>query len=1045
MQTIGPYEIIDTLGVNGRYLIYSVKAIEGPQKFLIKTLRPIEAEKGDYAQLQHEAALLKRLGPHDGHFPQVVGWVEKDNPLNLILQNDGFIFLSEALTQKPVDLSLFFPLAIQLSKMLTEIHEAGLVFKNINPQSIWMRPTDNAVQIADFSIATELTRTMVPGDPPRLLQGNLEYIAPEQTGRMNRPLTQAADLYSLGILFYEYLTGAVPFTGSEPMTIIFGHIATLPKDLKECDSALPHSLCAIVMKLLSKMAEDRYKSALGLTLDLERAFKEWQENKNISAVFPLGEHDIATRLELPSRLYGRALETQILFDAFDTLCQKHQNTLITVAGYSGAGKTSLVRELTPRIALSKGFLAAGQFDKFQRSDSYEGLRQALDKLIRYQLSLPEEEYKQFRNDLLEQMGGVLRVITDFVPRLKIIVGTPEPLPEVGIEATKNRFELSISRFIKLIASKRPLVLFLDNVQWANLSLFDLIKKLMLSADIQNMLLILSYRSNEVDTTHPLTEFLYAIELHQPIKNILVEGLNKEALGELLQNMLYLPATELQFLTELMEKKTEGNPFFLLMLLEELYRNRFLSFSIEKKRWVWDEKRITQMSLTDNVLDFVAKRIAKLTDNTKDSLHIASCMGSTFNLADLALAQKEATLLVARNLHAAMQESLIVPTQLKDEWAEGVSEEELSKREYRFQHDKIQQACYELKPVEETKRIHLELARRWAASYQESDPGTRIMSIANQFNKGLVYVTDLQEKKQIAQFNYKAAEVALASSAYDIAYQYGSIAKMLLPKTAWNEDYDFCYQVYFTYIQTAFLSKHFEEASLATEESFAKTKSILEKVTLLRLKGDLNRATEGEIENNIQFYAEGFRLLGYPNIAKNPNKWDLIWILLRFKWLLTYQQTPLENLPMITTKKEELFKLLTTRFSHEMLVRGNILRYVYVLMASGVEFFSEQSQNSRISCYLVNAVLFPHSTFAHTLYQKSLKLSKNFKESKEDAAEYVAEILFYAAWYQPWAKLTDCLKKAAYVGEKTGDLENTSWSLLFQILFEVHLTLPSALD
>ena len=494
MSMIGSYEITATLGTNGRYLIYRAKMPGSTEKYLIKTLRPNEIERGDFAQLQHEYALLQRLGPHEGHFPTAIGWVEEDNPLNLILKDEGFIFLSEALAQKPLDLAVFFPIAIQLAKMLTEIHNAGIIFKNINPRSIWLRPTDKTVQIADFSIATELNRTMVPSDPPRLLQGSLEYIAPEQTGRMNRPLTQAADLYSLGILFYEYLSGSVPFTGTEPMTIIFGHMATLPKDLHECDNTLPRSLCAIVMKLLSKMSEDRYKSALGLTVDLEHAFKDWQEGKAYE-VFPLGLNDIATRLELPSRLYGRETETKILFDDFDTLCADRKNALITVSGYSGVGKTSLVRELVPRIALKKGFLAVGKFDKFQQSDTYEGLRQALDKLVRYQLSLPEDEYEVFKNTLLEQMGGILKVITDFVPRLKIIVGEPEALPEVSIEATKNRFELAIQRFIKLIAEHHPLVLFLEDMQWANASLFDLLRKLVLSEDIQNILVILSYRSN----------------------------------------------------------------------------------------------------------------------------------------------------------------------------------------------------------------------------------------------------------------------------------------------------------------------------------------------------------------------------------------------------------------------------------------------------------------------------------------------------------------------------------------------------------------------
>lgn len=1043
MQTIGPYEIVDTLGVTGRYLIYRAKASEKGQKFLIKTLRPIEIERGDHAQLQHEAGLLQHLGSHEGHFPTVIGWVEKNNPANLVLKDEGFVFLNQTLTKKPLDLDIFFPLAIALAKMLTEIHDAGLIFKNINPQSIWVRPTDNAVQIADFSIATELNRTMVPGDPPRLLQGSLEYIAPEQTGRMNRPLTQAADLYSLGILFYEYLSGSVPFSGIEPMTIIFGHMATLPKDLKECDSTLPHSLCAIVMKLLSKMAEDRYKSALGLTLDLERSYQDWQRNKNPYEVFPLGQYDIATRLELPSKLYGRETETQILFNAFDNLCQTKKNILITVSGYAGVGKTSLIRELIPKIALNKGFLATGKFDKFQRSDTYEGLRQALDKLIRYQLSLPENEYEQFKNTVLAKMGGILKVVTDFVPRLKIIVGEPETLPEVSIEATKNRFELAILRFVKLIALEHPLILLLDDIQWANASLFDLLRKLALSADIQNMLIILSYRNNEVNAEHPLNAFLKAIEEVQRVEKVVVEGLSKESLRQLLQNMLYLPATELNFLTELMEQKTEGNPFFLLMLLEELYRDESLWFSLEKKRWIWNEKHITQISLTDNVLDFVARRIAKLTSDTKEFLHLASCMGSSFNLGDLALAQKEPLSFVARSLHTALQESLIIPTQLKDEWSEGVSDEELSAREYRFQHDKIQQSCYELKPPEETNRIHLELARRWAASYQETDPGTRVMKIANQFNKGLVYVTDPLERKQIAEFNFKAAEVALASSAYDIAYDYSRMAKDLLPQTAWDTDYDFCYQVYFSCIQTAFLSRHFEEATLTTEESLDKAKTTLDKVKLLKLKGDLNRAT-GAPEGGSAFFERGLLLLGYAKLTKVPNKLDLIYTLLRFKWVLKNHLTPLENLPTTDLQNLNIGYALSQHLAEEAYYAGNTLRYAYIMMTWSLETFKKQPQSLRAIYYIINAILFPRSTFAHTLYQEAAAILQGSSISEESSAFYFAGTVLHLSWHQPWFELVYNFNQGARVCEKIGNLELFALSMLYKIIYDTTLPVPMLL-
>lgn len=1046
MQTIGPYEICDILGVNGRYLIYKAEIPNSSEKYLIKTLRPNEIEKGDHAQLQHESALLQRLGSHGSYFPRVVGWVEQDNPLNLILKDEGFVFLNAFLTQKPLNLAVFFPIAIQLAKILSEIHGAGIIFKNINPQSIWIRPTDNAIQIADFSIATELNRTMVPSDPPRLLQGNLEYIAPEQTGRMNRPLTYAADLYSLGILFYEYLSGRLPFTSADPMTIIFGHMATPPKNLKEYDSSLPYSLCVIVMKLLSKKSEERYKSALGLMRDLEQAYQDWQAGKDLNEPFTPGLNDIATRLELPSKLYGRETETQILLNAFDRLCENRKNAIITVSGYSGVGKTSLVRELIPKIALSKGFLARGKFNKFQQSDTYEGLRQALDKLIRYQLNLPSEEYDAFKNIFLQEMGGILGVVTDFVPRLKNIVGEPEPLPKVGIEATKNRFELAILRFVKLLSLEHPLVLFLDDMQWANASFLDLLKKLIFNPDIKNVLLILSYRSNEVEDEHPLNAFLKYVESREPIQKIVVEGLKKESLNQLLEDMLHLTNQELQFISKLMVEKTYGNPFFLLMLVEELYREDVLYFSTENHRWHLDENRLKKIALTNNMLDFVAKRIGNLPIETKDSLHLAACIGGTFNLEDLAIAQKETVLLAAQSLQAALQENIIVPTQLKDEWFEGVSEEELLNREYSFQHDKIQKACYELKPTEETKRIHLELARRWAASYQESDAGTRVMAIADQFNKGLSYVVNPDEKKTITHFNFKAALVALSSTAYNIAYEYSRIAKDLLSETAWDTDYNFCYNIYFSYIQTAFLSRHFNEAALATEQSLEKAKTVMEKAKLLLLKGDLNRAA-GEHATCVAFYEKAIRLLGYPNIAKIPSKLELFSAIMRFKFYLRYYRKPLQALPQETSETQEIVYSIALRLAEEMYYTTHMMRYAYLTMTWTVETFKAQSQNLRTMSYLVNSVLFPRNRLSHILYKETQDFFSDSNDAEgiaEKATFYHVGTALHAGWYELWPELLPLLHKGAFLNEKMGNLELAAWGHALQPFFDTAMPLPKLL-
>jgi serine/threonine protein kinase len=536
MPKLSRYTIRDTIHTTSQYLIQTASLPDNQNSFLIKSLTHLDNNNESLAQLQHEYYLLEKLSAVSGQFPKVSEVVEHGASYGIVLIDEGYQPLETILPQKQRSVENFFLIAIELTKAVATIHKTNIIHKHLIPQNIFYHPTNNTIQIYDFSIATELNRTMVPTDPPRLLQGTLEYMAPEQTGRMNRPLTQRADLYSLGIIFYEWLTGSVPFKAKEPMTIIFGHIATIPKSPHEIDKKVPSILSDIVMKLLSKPAEERYKSALGLLYDLEKAYAEFKKTNTITP-FPLATKDIATQLELPEKLYGREEQVKALFHAFDTVNETQQNQLITVSGYSGIGKTSLVRELIPKIALAKGFFAIGKFDKFQQSDTYEGLRSALDKVVRYHLSLPEAEYQVFKHTLLSEMGGILPVVTEFIPRLTTIVGAQEEPYKLGIEATRNRFELAIRRFIKITSLHHPFVLFLDDMQWANQSMFSLLQKIITSDDIQNLLLILSYRSNEVDEHHPLLSFLTQVEKKHPVTNIKITGLTEDALNQLLQDML----------------------------------------------------------------------------------------------------------------------------------------------------------------------------------------------------------------------------------------------------------------------------------------------------------------------------------------------------------------------------------------------------------------------------------------------------------------------------------------------------------------------------
>lgn len=1043
MDMLGRYKVEKDLFSDGPHTYYSA-TLDGSTRFVLKVLN--DAYHPDFkdgkAQLQHEYHLFQLLNGISKNFPKAIEFIEENGQCCIVFLDEGFRPLEELLVEKKLTIPLIFEIAINLVKVLKEVHSLNIIHKNLTPRIILYHPKEKSVQLTGFSIATELKHVMVPVDPPRFLQGTLEYIAPEQTGRMNRPLTLRSDLYSLGVVFYEMMTGKVPFSGKEPMSIIFGHMATLPTPPDEINPEIPASLSKIVLKLLSKTAEDRYKSCSGLICDLEIAAKKYNEKQAVPS-FTLGEFDVSSQPELLYKVYGREAETKFLFDLFDQMMREKESIVVTIGGYSGVGKSTLAKELIQKTALAKGFFAAGKYDKFQPSGSYEGLRAALDEVVRYHLGLPEQMYRTLRENIKREMGSLLPIITEFIPRLEAIVGK-QPIPsKMGAGQARSRFELAILRFVKAICIHHPLVLFLDNVQWANHAMFALLQKITASQDVTHLFVILSYRSNEIDENHPFASYLREMKTFKTIYEIEIEGLKQEAVIQMLQEILYLPADKVTSLAAIIEKKTEGNPLFLFMFLEELYKAGELIFSPEKGEWSWDEARISLMPGMDNIVDFVNKRVSKLGDGTKNLLHIAACIGNTFTLSDLEAATESSAKSLLTALQPAVKNGFIIPSKLQDEWIDGVPNEELLKIEYRFQHDKIHTSCYCMKSLEETQQVHLLLARRWHRALKDSDTPLRKMAIVDQYNKGLSQVSDPEERGLICALNQEAGQIALSCSAHETAYNYHKIAKELLPSDCWENNYSLSFEVYLSFIKSSFLSHFYDASQEASEQLFSKSNNNLDKAIILHLKGNLARAV-GREEETLSYFQEGLRLLGYSDIVDYAGPMNFFLTALKFTYLLHKNKASLEELPRKAEEFQDLVYQLVERIGEEYYFQLDSKLFAYSAIVWATTSFYKQSKILRTCAYTIRSILWPRNPFSIRLGKMAWDIYRTTPNSDITASSYLFLLIFHKSWHEPWHQLSLDLRRAAKNCEEAGNLDLYTYAYVNGIIYDPTIKCSQAL-
>jgi predicted ATPase/signal transduction histidine kinase len=781
----------------------------------------------------------------------------------LVMADFGGSSLREYSQTNCLELEEILIIALQLVQILHDLHQNRVIHKDIKPDNILIHPETKQVQLIDFSIASLLPKETQEIKNPNQLEGTLAYLAPEQTGRMNRGIDYRADFYALGVTLFELFAKQLPFESDDPMELVHSHIAKQPPSLSEFNIA--EAIAQIVVKLMAKNAESRYQSALGFRYDLENCLHQLKETGKIAA-FAIGQRDICDRFLIPEKLYGRETEVKTLLEAFDRVAGGTAE-LMLVAGFSGIGKTAVVNEVHKPIVRQRGYFIKGKFDQFNRNIPFSAFVQAFQDLIGQLLSESDAELQTWKTQILAALGDNAQVVIEVIPELERIVGKQPPALELSGTAAQNRFNLLFDKFLQIFTIKEhPLVIFLDDLQWADSASLKLMQLLMGESPTSYLLLIGAYRDNEVFPAHPLMLTLNELgKTEGTVNTIALKPLSEMSLNQLVADTLNCSGLSVQVLTELVYQKTKGNPFFGTQFLKALHQDELITFELQSGQWQCDLVRVRSAALTDDVVEFMAQQLQKLPAETQEILKLAACVGNQFDLKTLAIVSEQTEVDVATALWKALQAGLILPqSEVYKFYVDRETKDEFQNSQtvnYKFLHDRVQQAAYSLIAEDQKALTHWKIGQLLWQGLSHQQQGEKIFDIVNQLNLGKATNADRSQHQQLAQLNLQAGEKAKLSAAYQAAQTYCEIGIDLLPAEAWQTDYELMYALHRQGAEAAYLSGNFDRAEILYQEALAQVQLPLDKAVIYRVQMTQYQL-QGRNAEAIAIQRQSLQLLGW---------------------------------------------------------------------------------------------------------------------------------------------------------------------------------------
>ncbi len=905
MKEIPGYTIREKIIDGYFWELYRGNEINSGTPVMFKRPRPELSSQIDLARFRNEYEILKSKTLIATH-----GLIENNQSTVHIIADVPGIALNTQLKEAKFDAEQFLKLAIRFAELLHHIHRQKVVVKGLHSESVLIDPQGYKVAVIDYSHASllKVQRPNVAGIP--LVPDRLAYMSPEQTGRMNRDIDYRTDFYSLGVLFYEMLVGWRPFQTDDPLEMIHAHIAGQARPPHALNRSIPVPVSEIIMKLMAKNAEERYQSALGLKSDLETCLNAYRSANEVAA-FPLGKHEILDEFQIPQKLYGRREQIDQLLNVFEEV-SAGSNQLVLIPGPPGIGKSVLVNEIQKPVVKAHGFFISGKFEELSRDTPYSSLLQALQELVRQLLTESSEKLAVWKDRIIKTLGSNARVVSDVIPDLEWIIGQTKRVPTLPPRETQNRFNLVFKNFVRLFGRREnPLVIFLDDLQWADNATLALVHQFLRDPALKYFLLIAAYRDKEIDSTHPLTHFLSDIrEAKAAVRTIMIQPLDTPHIREMITDTFRCDEPEARPLAAIVQQKTLGNPFFIKYFLQSLYQNNLLYFQyaaddqhLQGRReagWRWDIDKIEQMGFTENVIDWLIESLQRLPEETVEVLKIAACIGMDFDSQLLSKMTHRGNTAVARALWEAIQQGMILEKNRQYN-SDGREHWTVS---YKFVHNRIQEAAYALMAPARRNKVHLKIGRLLLETFKKQDREDLLFAVVNQLNAGNAYIINETEMMALAELNYRAGKRARDASAHKSAQAYFRMGVQALPPDAWERCYDLTRQIYFEKGEIEYINVQYDQAEKDLNLILENAPTSIDKARVYAIRVRMY-VSQSRLEDSLTAGIHGLKLLNF-KFPRSPVK-PLVFanMLITSLRLLRRSQKQLYDMPEMRSPEAKL--------------------------------------------------------------------------------------------------------------------------------------------